>query len=133
MNWLADIFKVLMNFIAGPFETRQVQSPIPNEVHRYVPDNLDPDEVAYVESRKIIFRQSFHRWWIPDRDYAIYQVSGYYEGPFSERLSEKFAETITFPSIGWRSFHKTDYPHLFAIHAFLDRIVQVDPRLGLRA
>lgn len=127
MRWLLKASGILWDAITGPCETSEVTGDFPNQYHHYMPDILPSDQKARVVSRKILYRTRYRRWWIPDRHFALYQVCGVAEGQVQGELVPRFFEPLLFPSLSNWLLRDTEYPHVYAVNAFLDRVYPLSP------
>lgn len=96
---------------------------------RYVAES--ESHAAYIESERLIYRVSFHRWWIPDIVSCVFRVQGHVRpdqtsdaedgGAWRENIPPEFFQASYYPSLtGWL-LQWTNVPHLYAIHSHLDR------------
>ena len=122
MRRLLNVLGELIDAVTGPSETHLVPEPYPNQIRRYHPSTLSEDESVYVQSRKRLYCTRRTRWWIPDRYSAYYEVSGHADCKLASRLPPAFFDTVIYPNLGNPLLRDTEYPHLYAIQAFMARI-----------
>lgn len=120
MRRLSRYVGILLDAITGSCDTyvADVKDPLPT--YRYHPTLKEMPTGTYVESRRTIYRTHYHRWWIPDTYHVVYTVRGLAgEGLV---VSPEYTQTLALPSLGNRLLMLTEYPHAYAVRAFLNRV-----------
>lgn len=96
---------------------------------RHVVESMEHN--AYIESERLVYRVCFRRWWIPDIEYCVFRVQGRLHHPDTETSPDRgqwrqyvppeFFDANYYPSMVGGLLKWTRLPHLYAIHAHMDR------------
>lgn len=113
----------LLNRLKGPRNTTILTDGSISQTYTVRLGDTESPVDIYVQSQRIIYRTTYARWWVPDVVQCVYQVCGYAADDVEYRSSipAAYFETVHYPSLGGALLKWTDYPHLYAIHAFIDR------------
>lgn len=120
--WIGKVLEI----IRGPSFTTIVQGNTEHSTHSIRPTNLDSNIDVFVESRQVTYITRYKRKWVPNVNRSIYVVSGFISPENDNRIDSRLFESVTYPLLCSRLLINTPYPHLFAINAFLDRIVPIN-------
>lgn len=85
---------------------------------------------ARIVSERLVYRVNYSRWWIPDVEYCVFRVQGYVDdsaddalddGKWKENIPPAFFEPNYYPSMVGLLLRWSRHPHMYAIHAHMDR------------
>ncbi len=120
MNWLAVKFGELMEFLKGPSRTSVY---LGEAFDRTVTVTYDGDNFKFViTSRRVVYRSQFRWWWLPISKKAIFEVVGQLIEGDGTNLDPRLLEKVVFPNLCSERLLSTEYPHVRAIGAYLDRL-----------
>lgn len=122
MRKFKEILGELIDTIAGPSSTFLFTD---QEKHALVvlePTFLNKTTQLRVVSKRITFLTVYDRWYIPRRFRTVYEVVGVVEDK-QDVLDPRLFEKVTYPMLTFHILKWTQYPHLYAINAYLDRVL----------
>lgn len=92
-------------------------------VHKTVIVAFESGPMRYeIISQRITYKTKFSRVWIPSVRKAVFEVQGRLYEANSYNLDPRLTEKVTFPNLCNFTLLDTDYPHVRAIGAYLDRV-----------
>ena len=111
----------LLDALAGPSVTTTYVGHVKHETFQV--NTCYMESICFsVQSKQIVYHTRYLRPWIPDTHHAIYEVTGLVPDPYRDRVDPLFLATVTYPALCNDLLKWTQYPHILAIHAFIDRI-----------
>lgn len=127
MEWLSQKVGWLLDMLTGPRTTSVYDGGVKHKTERLRP-HFVPNEVEIgVISKRIIYRTRYKRWWVPDSFRCVFEVTAYAPAEFRDKVDPRLFETHYYPSLCNRWVAESQYGHLYAIHAFLDRLTPIKP------
>lgn len=121
MFWLMKCLGYIVDFLRGPCETVEVEGDTGTRSFRYSPDNLPGSTEVFVESRRIVYRTIYRRRWVPNSSRSVYRVQGNAPAELRPRINPAFFEVVYYPTLCNWFLRWTEYPHVYATLAFIDR------------
>jgi hypothetical protein len=93
------------------------------DIHDIVPSiKLGPGDTVRIHSERILFEIRYSRLTFLNHHRVMFKVSGQATGDIAKRLPAEFFEGAYFPNLSNPFLKWTKYPHVYAIHAFVDDI-----------
>jgi hypothetical protein len=126
MKSLVKVLGVLHDAVMGPCNTTLSDSHPVNAVQRFSPDALANKSEVFVESRRLVYKTVYRRPWIPNKLSIIFLVTGYAPDHYRDKLPPEFFETVSYPNLASYLLRWSDYPHVFAVDAFVSRFLHGD-------
>lgn len=132
MRLLKRVGGILLDALTGPCETAEWRIESHYQTFQHSPSELPralahvPLQAVVVESRRIVYRTYYKRRWIPDRVRLVFQVQGRCPDAIRALLPPAFFETMVYPCLSNNWLRWTEYPHVAAINAFIDRFHYLD-------
>lgn len=121
MHKLLEILGELFDVLTGPSKTTVSIGRAKQSTFTLKQTLMGPDIEVSVTSRQIVYHQRYERWWIFDRHRTVYEVVGNASEEYHARLTPQFFEPVIYPMLCHPLLQWTEYPHVYAINAFLDR------------
>lgn len=122
MRWFLELMGALFDTLKGPSITNTYEGRMKHEIHQLRPSKSDFNVDVCVQSRQIVYMTTYTRWWVPNHKRTVYEVRGVASDDWRGRLPEGFFDTVTYPLLCSSLLQWTEYPHVIAIHAFMDRL-----------
>lgn len=122
MRKIKEILGELIDAIAGPSTTFLYADQERHALVELEPTFLNRTTQLRVVSKRITFLTVYKRWYIPRRYRTVYEVVGVAEDK-QDILDPRLFEKVTYPMLTFRILKWTQYPHLYAINAYLDRVL----------
>lgn len=123
MNWLSQKIGWLIDIIQGPRTTRVFEGGTKFQYEKVRPMIASEDVDVGILSTRTIYRTVYERWWMPDHYRCIFTVTCIVPEHMRGSLDPRLLETIHYPTLCNRLLEDSQYGHIYAIHAFLDRIL----------
>lgn len=127
MGWLLEVLGEFWDTILGPNTTRIHDGETKNATYQMTPTVNDPSIEIGIRSRQVIFETRYDRFWIPNRKRTVYEVVGYAPDDHRHLLDPRLFEPVTYPLLSIFLLRWTEYPHVYAIRAYIDRVHQPTP------
>lgn len=119
---LLNLLSELFTRVRGPGRTVPIPVDDHLKVYRLYPDVVDQNqERVWVESIRFDYRTTFPSWWAPPRLDSVFHVRGQTDPGLEDKVPPAFFHRQYYPRLCGRMFLNSEYPHLQAIYAFLDR------------
>jgi hypothetical protein len=122
MHWISEVFGALMDAVLGRSVTRIYEGTAKNASLKLRPSVNTLELDIGIESRQIVFETVFDRWWIPSVKRTVYEVVAHAPDEYRSQFHPHLFEKVTYPLLCVRMLKWTEYPHVYAIRAFLERI-----------
>lgn len=120
MKWLFRFYGALMESLKGPGDTQMLSG---ESRHQTASVTFERTTLLFeITSHRIIYLTTYHRRWIPAMKRAIFEVEGRVVSGDSEEVNPLLLERVVFPNLSSRGLLHTEYPHIRAISAYLDRV-----------
>lgn len=118
--WLLRAIGTLMEYIKGPGTTTVSDG---EEVHRTVKVTFNASQIVFeITSKRIVYKTAFRTRWYPAMRRAIFEVEGRVISGDMSLVSPRLLERVIYPNLSSRGLLHTEYPHVRAIGAYLDRL-----------
>lgn len=78
---------------------------------------------ATVACTRIVYKTIYKRFWVPNVSQSLYRVEIYVPSKVLEDYPASYFEPVVYPPLCNRWLEWTTYPHLQAIHAFMDTLL----------
>jgi hypothetical protein len=122
MRRIKEILGELIDALVGPSTTFLYADQEKHALVELEPTLLNRSIKLRVVSKRITFLTVYQRWYIPRRYRTVYEVVGVAQDK-QEALDQRLFEKVTYPMLTFRVLKWTQYPHLYAINAYLDRVL----------
>lgn len=126
MRWFTEVLGALADALIGRSVTRIYEGSAKNASLKMQPTINDPELNIGIESRQIVYETVFDRWWIPSIKRTVYEVVAHAPEAYRSHFDPRLFEKVTYPLLCVRMLKWTEYPHVYAIRAFLERIPSPD-------
>ena len=126
MRWITEVFGALMDAVIGSSVTTIYEGSAKNASLKMRPSVNDPELDVGIESRQIVYKTVFSRWWVPTIKRTVYEVVAHAPEEYRAQCDPRLFEKVTYPLLCLRMLKWTEYPHVYAIRAFLERIPSPD-------
>jgi hypothetical protein len=113
----------LLHWIMGPSSTTVKEGPAKTRCVSLPTDSADPWPQATVSCVRSVYRTQYQRWWVPTVNRTLYTVSIDVPPFMLERYGQAPFAPITYPLLCNHLLEWTTYPHICAIHSFLDELL----------
>jgi hypothetical protein len=113
----------LIHALLGPSETTVKEGPPKSRRISIRTDASESWPQATVHCVRSVYRTRYKRFWIPNVHRTLYTVSIVVDPEVLERYGEAPFAPVTFPLLCNPLLQWTTYPHLVAIFAFLDGLI----------
>lgn len=121
MKWLMEKLGVLMNKIVGDRITVEITGPMSERQLTLRPSLADEDVEIGVKITQYLYRTNYSRWWMPHTVDSVYRVVAFAPEETRAKLDQRLFEPLVYPLLCNPLLRNTKYPHMYALHAFLDR------------
>ena len=120
-----------LHWLLGPSTTSVTQGPIKTRTLSIPSDDTDEWPKATVICTRIVYRTSYKRRWVPAVHRTLYEVSIIVPPEVLAKYGQAHFQTTTYPLLCNRLLEWTTYPHICAILAYLDTLLDAlkKPRL----
>lgn len=122
MHVLMEIFGALMDAILGRSVTTIYTRETKNASFKMRPSVNNPELDIGIQSRQVVFKTVFDRWWVPTIKRTVYLVTGYAPDEYKAQFDPRLFEEVTYPMLCLKMLKWTEYPHVYAIRAYLERV-----------
>lgn len=120
MKWLLKAIGTVMESIKGPGTTIIQQG---ESLHRTATVTYDSASLVFeITSHRVIYLSTYSRPWIPQDRRAVFEVEGKVIHGDASQVNPKLLEKVVFPNLSSRLLLHTEYPHIRAIGAYIDRV-----------
>jgi hypothetical protein len=113
---------VLIDWIVGDRTTVEYTGQVANRHLTLRPTLADEDVEIGVTITQITFVTHYQRWWLRDSDHSIYRVTAFAPDDIRAQLDQRLFEPLTYPLLCTSLLRHSKRPHLYALHAYLDRM-----------
>ena len=117
---LLRFFGAFTEWLKGPSETVAVSG---ETRHQSASVSYGRGELLLeITSHRVIYLMRYPRSFWPDVKRAIFEVEGRVLSGDANEVNPKLLERVIFPNLSSRGLLHTEYPHVRAISAYLDRL-----------
>lgn len=121
MRWLLEVLGELLDRFLGPSTTTECVVSEKNEEMSIEPTFHSPKIHLTIRSRRITYKTTYANWYIPDIYHTLYVVVGLALLEHRELIDPKLLEPVVYPLLSNPLLKWSEYPHAYAINAYLDR------------
>lgn len=111
-----------IDWLLGPSVTAKTEGPSKTREISLPTDASNPWPQATVSCVRVIYRTHYSRWWVPTVQRTLYTVSIDVPSLLIERYGEAPFAPVSYPLLCNHLLQWTTYPHLCAIHTYLDEL-----------
>jgi hypothetical protein len=111
-----------LHWIFGPSTTIVKEGASRTSEYTIRTDEQNPWTHASVKCVRIIYHTNYKRWWMPTIRRNLYVVTGEFAPELIEKYGSELFASKTYPMLCNRLLKWTTYPHLCAIHTYLDEL-----------
>lgn len=122
MEWLLEKLGALFDRIVGDRTTFEHLGPAAHRQVTLRPSFAGADVQIGVRITQTIYTTRYKRWWIPSTVHPVYHVLAFAPDEVREKLDQRLFEPMVYPLLCNQLLMHTRYPHLYALHAFLERM-----------
>jgi hypothetical protein len=122
MDWLLEKLGVLMDWIVGDRTTVEYTGEIANRQLTLRPPLADENVQIGVTITQITFKTHYQRWWLRPTVHSIYRVLAFAPDDIRVQLDQRLFQPQIYPLLCNSFLRHSRRPHLYALHAFLDRM-----------
>jgi hypothetical protein len=119
---LRELVGGLIDRYRGPNKTVTYHGKTKESVERMRPRGFDESVEIGIISRQIVYHTLYTRWWVRDVKRVVFEVVGIAPPEVAEKMDPKLFITVTYPLLSNVLLKWTQYPHFYAINAYLDRL-----------
>lgn len=122
MKWTMEKLGVLMDRIVGERKTVEIAGPMSQRQLMLRPSLAEPDVEIGVRITQYSYKTSYGRWWMPSIISSVYRVVAFAPADVQEKLDPRLFEPLVYPLLCNSMLRDSKFPHVYALHAFLDRM-----------
>lgn len=127
--WIISKLGGLIDFLVGSRTTLEYKGEAAYRSVTLRPSLAEDDVEIGVTITQTIYQTNYQRWWSRKRTHSIYQVVAFAPPDVREKLDPLLFEPVTYPMLCNPLLKHTRYPHLYALHAFLERMSPFYPTI----
>lgn len=129
MKWLLEKIGELMDKIAGERRTVEHDGPVAWRHLIVRPDLAASDVEIGVKISKITYTTHYERRWLPSTTHSVYRVLAFAPDEIRQTLDPRLFEPQVYPLLCNTLLKHSKYPHLYALHAFVERLGPLNPTI----
>lgn len=122
MEWLLEKLGVLVDKLLGDRTTVEYNGPVAHRQVTLRPSLADEDVEIGVTISQITYATHYQRWWVPTAVHSVYRVLAFAPEGVRATLDQKLFEPMVYPLLCNSLLKRSQFPHMYALHAFLDRM-----------
>lgn len=122
MRRIIEVTGELLDAVLGHSTTHILTGVTRNASLKLRPTSHDDMLDIGVESRQVIYETIYHRWWGLRVRHFVYEVVGHAPEEHRSQFDPRLFEKVTYPMLCLPLLKWTEYAHVYAIRAFLERI-----------
>ncbi|QVD49104.1 hypothetical protein LUCX_34 [Xanthomonas phage vB_XciM_LucasX] len=113
---------VFWDWLLGDRSTVEYQGKVAHSKVVLRPSLVDDDVEIGVEISQITYETRFKHWWTPNTVQTVYRVVAFAPEAIRAQLQPQLFEPVVYPLLCNTLLRGSQYPHTYALHAFLDRL-----------
>lgn len=117
-----EILGEFFDWVIGDRETRHHTGEKTWQQITLRPSLADEAVAIGVTVTQITYETRYKRWWLPTTTHSVYHVLAFAPASVREGLNPQLFEPQIYPMLCNGLLKHTRYPHVYALHAFLDRM-----------
>jgi len=114
----------VIHWLLGESSTRVIQGPSRTRTLVLRSDHQADWPRGTVTCSRIVYKTIYRRPWIPSTTHSLYHVEMHVPDEVRARYPAEYFESVTYPLLCNPWLEWTTYPHLCAIHAYLDTFLE---------
>lgn len=122
MRWLMEAFGALLDAFIGPSVTTRRNMEVRNARFELRPTVNDPEMEIGIASRHVVYVTRYLRWGV-SLTRSVFEVQGFAPEDVRHKLDERLFEHVCYPMLCVGVLKWTEYPHVYAIRAYLERVL----------
>lgn len=122
MRRIIEVIGELLDALLGRSTTHILTGVTRNASLKLRPSSHHVIQDIGVESRQVIYETIYHRWWGFRIRRFVYEVVGHAPEEIKSQFDPRLFEKVTYPMLCLPLLKWTEYSHVYAIRAFLERI-----------
>lgn len=122
MEWLLEKLGLLVDTIMGERKTVEHAGYVTHRQLIVRPDMAAEDVEIGVKISKITYMTIYERPWIPNTVHSVYHVLAFAPDDIRATLDHRLFEPQVYPLLCNTLLKRSKYPHLYALHAFIERL-----------
>ncbi len=131
MDWLKQKIGEFWDWMAGERKTVEYTGKIADRVVTLRPSLANHDVEIGVKITQIVYATTYPRWWRRTTHHSVYQVLAFAPDEIRTQLDPRLFIPQVYPLLCNPLLRRTKVPHLYALHAFLDRMGPFYPTIKL--
>ena len=122
MVWFLEKLGVLVDKILGERTTVEYDGPVAHRQLTLRPSLAEADVEIGVKISQYTYATKYKRWWIPNTKQSVFRVLAFAPDEVRETLDQRLFVPMFYPLLCNSLLKRSKYPHMYALHAFLDRM-----------
>lgn len=114
----------VIDWLLGPAQSRVIQGSTRTRTLVMRSDHQADWPHGTITCSRIVYRTEYSRFWVPHTTHSLYQVETHVPDDVRQSYPVEYFETVTYPLLCNRWLEWTTYPHMCAIHAYLDALLE---------
>lgn len=122
MEWLLEKLGVLVDRLLGERKTVEYFGKVAHRSVTLRPSLADVDVEIGVTISHITYTTHYDRWWMPTTVHSVYRVLAFAPEDIRVTLDHRLFQPVVYPLLCNSLLKRSRYPHMYALHAFLERM-----------
>lgn len=122
MEWLLEKLGTVLDWIVGDRTTVEFTGRVAHKHVTVRPSLADADVKIGVTITQLTFETHYERWWLKSSVRSVYHVLAFAPEDIRHQLDPRLFQAQCFPLLCNSFLKHTQQPHLYAFHAFVDRM-----------
>ncbi len=122
MDWLLEKLGEMVDWFVGDRTTVEYTGKVAHRQVTLRPSLADADVEIGVTVTQITYSTRYRRWWMLPTSHSVYRVLAFAPDEIRAQLDKRLFEPCVYPLLCNSLLRHTQYPHLYALHAFLERM-----------
>lgn len=129
MTWVLEKIGSLLDWLVGDRTTVEYTGEVAHRSVTLRPSLADDDVEIGVKITRTVYETRYKRWWLPSTVHSVYHVLAFAPDEIREQLDKRLFEPMVYPQLCNGLLQRTRYPHMYALHAFLERMSPYYPTI----
>lgn len=131
MSWLKEKLWDLIDLIDGDRTTVEIEGPMAERQLTLRSSSVAPELGISVKITQYSYKTTYKRWWKRSTVDSVYRVVASAPDEVRARLDPRLFEPLVYPLLCSPLLRESKFPHVYALHAFLDRFSPFYPSLKI--
>lgn len=131
MEWLLEMLGRLVDRILGERTTVEYNGPVAHRQVTLRPSLAEADVAIGVKISQYTYVTKYDRWWVPNSKQSVFRVLAFAPESIRETLDPRLFKPMFYPLLCNSLLKRSKYPHMYALHAFLDRMGPFYPTIKI--